>query len=574
MVMLAPADVYSELTTESVATLLRTKRRFGSLSRYGNAKFIIPSNSDVVLESLSPEIFAYVKAAQKHASYIAENAMDLFLVPFLTHGRYAIANGSTVERFVTVRWAGIESSWTAEDFSEWLAVRASWLVDNVPHTGLGQDTYGRDCVEVVLPYSDNPNGSLFIEAYNKARKAAMQRELSHSFNVTQYNRFPYAQRWRDSSVAVTEFVNVATASFAVNYSHAVDRARPTSAEINQERIALVADLADAARSVDVQRKRVSLENFSKYWTTLKQGIASRVDKDEVRASFNTVPILPAGSKSSRTWGIEIETVQAQLTDRPRGWDQRHDGSLESMSGGDCTYDYCNCECDDCCDGEHDGCYVGDDSSCAEFVSPVLSHFNSDGLRQLCNDIGDAPCNTSPGIHVHVGADDLSTQDVARLVRTYSIVSPFLVELTRREVFGYCKDISTSNVAHWLSVARDTSRGSSKLTVSQAVSNQPDDRYRDLNTQAFNAHGTIEFRAMGPVYDYALLVRWAWLCRELVNISKLDLPDSLWRNVTSMADILNIVYQYGSETSDTVMSPFESTNVLDLGVESDDEATND
>jgi hypothetical protein len=104
--------------------------------------------------------------------------------------------------------------------------------------------------------------------------------------------------------------------------------------------------------------------------------------------------------------------------------------------------------------------------------------------------------------------------------------------------------------------------------------QPDDRYRDLNLQSVHAHGTIEFRAMGPVYDYKHLVRWAWLCRELVNISKLDVPDALWRNVTSMSDILNIVYEYGSETSDTVMSPLESVYSLDLNAESDDEAIND
>jgi len=113
-----------------------------------------------------------------------------------------------------------------------------------------------------------------------------------------------------------------------------------------------------------------------------------------------------------------------------------------------------------------------------------------------------------------------------------------------------------------------------LSVAQAVSSQADDRYRDINLQAYNAHGTIEFRAMGPVYDYKHLVRWAWLCRELVNISKLDLPDSLWRSVTSMADILNIVYEYGSETNDTIMSPLETVYSLDLSAESDDEAIND
>jgi len=578
MAMLLPADTVGNISADYIVTKLRNKRRYGSLERYGNAKFEIP-NADLVLEALPASIFAYVKAAQKHADYIASNAFDLFIVPFVQNGAYDIAPSTGfVERRVTVRHAGLQSSWTADDISESVGIRADWLVDANEHVSRGVDGYGRDIVTVQMQDVDNPNGSLFIDAFNRARLLAFKAITGDAFNATSRNDWAYSCSWPDRPTGTSnnDWVPLSVASIAVTYAKAAKSARPTSANINEARMALLGVRADAERASALQRKRLSLDNFQKYWDNLKERIKSRVDDAEVFAAFETVPINPAGSKASRTWGIEIETVQANLTSRPRGWDQRHDGSLESLYGsGDCTYDCCYCGCDDCGEGDHDDCYSDvEDGGCAEFVSPILHHFNSDGLRQLCSDIGDAECNTSPGIHVHVDSADLTPFDVARLVRIYSLISPFLIPYTKREVFGYCKDVSTSNIAHWLSVSRDMQRGSKSFTVAQGVSAQPDDRYRDINLQAVHAHGTIEFRAMGPVYDYKHLVRWAWLCRELVNISKLDVPDALWRNVTSMSDILNIVYEYGSETSDTVMSPLETVYSLDLTAESDDEAIND
>lgn len=578
MAMLMPADVISSISVDYVAQRVRNKRRYGSLERYGNSKFTIPEDG-LVLESLPASVFAYVKAAQKHSQYIADNAFDLFVVPFVQNGAYDItANAGFVERFITVKHAGLQTRWNASEFNDVIGVRADFLMDSYQHLTRTQDGYGRDVVRVELVDVDNPNGSLFIEAFNRARLLAFRNMVGDNFTTRNRNEWAYSNQWpnRPDGTYTHDWVPLDVASIAVTFAKAASLVRPTSADINQARMLLLGERADAERSASNARKQVSMINFQKYWDNLKERIKSRVDVDEVFAAFGSVPINPAGSKASRSWGIEVETVQANLTSRPRGWDQRYDGSLESLSSyGDCRYDYCECGCDDCNDGEHSDCYSdSDEGGCAEFVSPILHHFNSDGLRQLCSDIGDAECNTSPGIHVHVDAADLSTHDVARLVRIYSLISPFLIPYTKRQVFGYCKDISTNNIAHWLSVARDSQRGSSKLSVAQAVQSQADDRYRDINLQAYNAHGTIEFRAMGPVYDYKHLVRWAWLCRELVNISKLDVPDTLWRNVTSMSDILNIVYEYGSETSDTVMSPLESVYSLDLNAESDDEAIND
>jgi hypothetical protein len=192
----------------------------------------------------------------------------------------------------------------------------------------------------------------------------------------------------------------------------------------------------------------------------------------------------------------------------------------------------------------------------EYVSPILSHFNSNGLRDLCGPLEHATVNETPGIHVHVGADDLTITDVGRLARAYSIVSPFLEPITYRQSRGYCKDLTSENLQFWLSAVRNVIKGDIKnyrtgerLTPSDialTAQHQPDDRYHDLNLQSLSKHGTIEFRVMGPKYNYEHLVRWAWFCREMVNVSRLDIPVSVWTSVRSMADIISVLRQYGSE----------------------------
>ena len=322
--------------------------------------------------------------------------------------------------------------------------------------------------------------------------------------------------------------------------------------IREARNDLMRERAVASAQDDIYKIAQKRDAFESYWAKMKQNVSSNGELwSQARESWKTIPVLESGTKSSRTWGIEVETVRADLVSRPAGWESTYDGSLESM-GYD---DSCNCDCGDCDDGYHDDC--GDSDSCREFVSPVLTHFNSDGLRQLSNGLDGVSTNSSPGIHVHVGADDLTVMDVARLARAYSIVSPFLDAVSYRETRGYCKEMSSSNVSYWLSAVRKAIRGTlinqygnrEVLTVkdiAKIATAQPDDRYHDLNLTALAKHGTIEFRLMGPHYNYDHLVRWAWFCREMVNVSRLDLPLSAWTKLRSMADVIELLRKYGNE----------------------------
>lgn len=354
---------------------------------------------------------------------------------------------------------------------------------------------------------------------------------------------------RDESVGKSElFLYGKSAANVISMIRNIESFKPTLEQLRQARNQL---LIQKQREDKQQLKQLSRGNFQSFWSSMKNTVVSKVDKNEVEASFASIPILPSGTASSRTWGIEIEVVAATRTSRPRGWDARSDGSLEAAEYEDSE---CQCGCDDCCEYDshcgYDEC--ADGGACVEYVSPILHHFNSDGVRRICTDLEGAPCNDSPGIHIHVGASDLTAPDIARLVVAYSAVSPYIWPLMHRERVNYCRDITTDTIAYWLSIAKDVALHKFEIAdqhYSQPrylQGDQPDDRYHDINLKALGAHGTVEFRALGPIYDYEHIIRWAWFCREMVNISRLPLPQSTWTNVRSMADVIKILQTYGRE----------------------------
>jgi hypothetical protein len=552
----------SDTAAYRISSRLREKRTYGALTFYGKSPLDPPVHDSIDLWPVSQAI-QYLNKVARHQEYILANAATITQPLFADALQVSADRNSTVK----VRHAGIESVWSASDFNDWLAVRTEYFDKHLSKYGDALAVMGNVLSFIDHTRRPNPSDSLLINAYNEAWRDRFVYTISRTSGATHRLHVYRSQASVDKSAFQVGDIHAMLVAHLI-----VDKSKPSASDINKYRMQM---LSQQARSEHWDRKHASIESFRKYWTEMKQRIAVNVDTNEARESFASVPLLPEGTKSSRTWGIEIETVQANHCTRPPGWDRRGDGSLESIGGGGaCSYDYCDCDCDDCSDGDHNECYDGDDDQgCAEFVSPILSHFNSAGLLSLANSIGDRECNDSPGIHVHVGASDLSPVDVSRLTRIYSIVSPFLWELTYRNVTGYCKDISPDNIAHWLASVRGFDKLSlgSDLSYTQRIAgDQPDDRYHDLNLQALNAHGTIEFRAMGPHYDYKHLVRWAWLCRELVNLSKLAIPDEKWKACKSMADVLNIVYEYGSETSDSVMSPLVEATSMYFPAESLDE----
>src|SRR5690606_22483607 len=67
-----------------------------------------------------------------------------------------------------------------------------------------------------------------------------------------------------------------------------------------------------------------------------------------------------------------------------------------------------------------------------------------------------------------------------------------------------------------------------------------------NTHSLSTHGTLEFRAMGPVYEYDYLIRWAMLCRELVNSVANGATTKDFAKIKSWDDLVMFIAKFGKE----------------------------
>ena len=417
-------------------------------------------------------------------------------------------------------------------------------------------------------YSGNPSNGIVQRALWALRRRTLLTNLADVNGLQQY------PTWESGGIMFTDLLLIKPNGFAIEAVTRIKRyidetltLKPQRYEYENMRSILLRD-QEAYQSEQSQlRRRMSGDKFAQYWSDLKRNITSQ-DPGVAHMEFASIAMLEPGTKSSRTWGIEIETVRADQTSRPAGWTSTSDGSLPSGDGS------CDCSCDSCYDGDHcddsyENCYDGDNSS-REFVSPILSHFNSSGLRQLCNDLGTVPDeDEAPGIHVHVGASDLSVPDVTNVMLAYSAIEPLLKPLLHRKAFNYCKPTSTDTLRWWLAKVREFRRVSPDQVPQPRdfAYDAPNDRYLDVNLQSLAKHGTIEFRAMGAWYDYDHLSRWAWLVRELVNVSKLGIDQREWTRCRSLADVVALLCKYGSEIpNSTLIDEALSSKDFDLSSE--------
>lgn len=279
----------------------------------------------------------------------------------------------------------------------------------------------------------------------------------------------------------------------------------------------------------------------------------------------TLPLAPRGTIASRRWGIEIETGAGRDLrwngGAPEGWDSKDDGSLQSAYGerwidpddcpeyfnehqatitvnhGEGTIEIANPDfedpryCDYC--GET---YSYEDADCVELVSPILTSVHSTGLRQICEDLEFAPRTDTAGVHVHVEAKDLTVAQVKNLVLSYDRIEPLIEASYDRAERGYCKRRSVNEL---LEIARQQG-------VNSINDLRTGDRYVTVNLNSIRQHGTIEFRAMGPRYNYDHLTRWAMFCREMVNTVKNGATSKDWNKVNSWAGVEKMFERFGNE----------------------------
>lgn len=335
---------------------------------------------------------------------------------------------------------------------------------------------------------------------------------------------------------------------------------------------------------DFERKRT--EHRTKTKANFEAFVRNReTDEDQ---HILKLPFVPHGLASTRRWGIEVESGGARGVECPDNWDVKGDGSLRSAYDGyvevqdfepfdeevtervhweNCSnanrhnpstevYDedtemYIRVMRDDYIDPrECEACgnvtrlvhrepqtirHSARGGDCREFVSPILTSMHSKGLQELTEALSKNPQNDSAGVHVHVEASDLSKQQIATMVYGYDILEPILEASYRRNRRDFCERRDAEEV---LKAAR-ASKG-------EGVTGNEGGRYRTLNTHSLSNHGTLEFRAMGPVYEYEYLIRWAMLCRELVNAVGNGAQTKDFAKIKNWDDLTAFLAKFGKE----------------------------
>lgn len=499
-------------------------------------------------------------AAMRHSKYISENVIEIF---------HPLFDGNPS---VTVKRNGIISVWNDSWIGEFIGVTPTKVaemysdcIEYLPESA--RDNYAIfSLAEPRLSYSfiGDPMNSRLVRSTWQAKRDALihsaQRVSGLSVDNDDYGniRLSFWLHARSEFLSLRE-VN-AISGVIDNYKDY----KPSIYDIRNLTDALNRAQASRQRVNDAKSGRESAAKFANYWANLKSTIHTP-DTDTAHAHWAAIPVKAEGFDTSRTWGIEVETVRADSTTRPPGWDSRYDGSLPSG-------DSCSCDCDSCYDGDHcdyDDCQQS--VSSREFVSPILRHYNSAGLRSICNDLGtDIHEDPAAGIHVHVGASDLTIADVTRLLVSYSIIEPLLTPILHRKDYNYCRASSSNSLRWWLSKLRNYNRINPDAVPTPADlirdTQPPEGRYVDVNVHSLTVHETIEFRSMGAWYDYHHLIRWAWFVREMVNVSKLGIDQKEWQNCRSIEDVVKVLRAYGSEMP--LHEEFEDANADDLDLSSE------
>lgn len=160
----------------------------------------------------------------------------------------------------------------------------------------------------------------------------------------------------------------------------------------------------------------------------------------------------------------------------------------------------------------------------EFKSPIM-HTDLDTavfnrvIDQLRGSAGLKATPNSSGIHVHIGADSLNSQELHRLIRLYGsvedeVIKAFKTAETRKQ---YALPMS-KNLKKLLSETTELNRQKAiNATGSNILTSQQ--KYRALNLRTLNSFGTIEFRLFNSSVNATQLRDITRFCQELVEMVK-------------------------------------------------------
>ena len=163
----------------------------------------------------------------------------------------------------------------------------------------------------------------------------------------------------------------------------------------------------------------------------------------------------------------------------------------------------------------------------ECVSPVLTgKAGMKSLENCCKALNEANAqvNVSTGLHVHIGAQNLSDEAYVNVFKDYqkleSVIDTFMARSRRENNSQWCRSLQ----------GKDFSFCTSKNNVYDVMSGN---RYYKVNACSYSRHRTIEFRQHQGSTDFEKISNWVNFCAKLVAWSKKNV---LQAEVTSIDEI--------------------------------------
>jgi hypothetical protein len=172
----------------------------------------------------------------------------------------------------------------------------------------------------------------------------------------------------------------------------------------------------------------------------------------------------------------------------------------------------------------------------ELVSPPLTDTGLVQVEKVCEVITrlGAKTNRTCGLHVHIGARELSIDAMRRLAYLYieheDVIDSLLPPSRRANNNSYCRSLKQNVIMPRLEAARSIEDIAKALARSGMGSYEKPSRYTKLNFAAFFRHGTVEFRQHSGTVDAIKIINWVKLCQKMVDIAGME--------VASVAPVVN------------------------------------
>lgn len=250
---------------------------------------------------------------------------------------------------------------------------------------------------------------------------------------------------------------------------------------------MVNDIKGSNMSNAEKKKAILSLGFTEYEATLLTGESAKVSR---------------GNSSTYTFGVEIEMLVPSGAIRERATSNNLPIRYEGYNHTD-NKRYFKFVSDSSIQGTNP----------IECVSPILS--SRGGMKILenaCKTINEAGAqvNRSTGLHVHIGAADLTDEQYCNVFQNYkmleSVIDTFMAGSRRANNSRWCRTLQDHTFYK-------------ELTKRNLLNIMNGDRYHKVNPCSYHRHQTIEFRQHQGSTDFKKISNWVKFCAKLVEWSK-------------------------------------------------------